>query len=117
MAAAAGAPAAAAAAPCPALPRAPLPQAAVPYKRRRRVSETPTTTVADRVQSLILGSLGTLTSGTMPPFVESALALARAREMDMDYCRHVQGACHARTLSAVWGPRDGCGLNTIDARR
>lgn len=110
---------------------APPPAAAASSKRTRgscQARESPvvvSTPSADRVQSLVLGFLDRVTHGvahgvahpSIPGILGWGLSLSLARQMDMDYCRHVQGASHARTLSAVWGPRDGAGLNTIDARR
>lgn len=44
-------------------------------------------------------------------------AMLRARETDMQYARMVAGGMHVRSLSAVWGPRDGVGMNMVDTKR
>lgn len=43
--------------------------------------------------------------------------LDTARMTDMQYARHVAGGMHVRSISAVWGPRDGLGLNMVDTKR
>jgi hypothetical protein len=42
---------------------------------------------------------------------------AEARNMDKQYARFVAGAGISKSLSSVWGPRDGSGLNLVDIKR
>jgi hypothetical protein len=53
---------------------------------------------------------GEATAALAEPFV-------KAKEADKRYARIVAGGIHMRSLSSVWGPIDGTGLNPVDTKR
>ena len=65
--------------------------------------------------------MGGLTRPTTPLLTQDMLKkhqmMLLACVADKEYARLVSGCTHARTLSSVWGPRDGSGLNAVDTRR
>lgn len=52
-----------------------------------------------------------------PPKEEEIDLKTEARNKDKQYARFVAGAGISKSLSSVWGPRDGSGLNLVDIKR
>ena len=58
-----------------------------------------------------------MTTTTLPTPLPALTEFDKARNADKQYARLVAGGIHMRSLSSVWGPIDGTGVNAVDTRR